>query len=62
MAITRSLAVKLTVWYVNFRRDRRTYCFTTVCYKTRSLLKSLLEVVSKSLILIFLGTQLEEFT
>lgn len=53
---------KLTAWDVNYRGDRRTYCFTTVGYQARGLLESLLEVVSKSLILIFLGTQLEEFT
>lgn len=40
----------------------RTYCFTAVCYKTRSLLKAFLEVVSKSLVFIFFGTQLKKFT
>lgn len=40
----------------------RTYCFTTVCNKTRCLLEGLLEVVFESLVLVLFGTQLHEFT
>lgn len=39
----------------------RTYCFTTVRYKTGSLLEALLEVVLESLALVLLGAQLHEF-
>lgn len=40
----------------------RTYCFTTVCNKTRRLLESFLEVVFEPLVLVLFGTQLHEFT
>lgn len=43
-------------------KTERTYCFTTVCNKTRCLLEGLLEVVFESLVLVLLGTQLHEFT
>ncbi len=40
----------------------RTYCFTTVCNKTRCLLEGFLEVVFESLVLVLFGAQLHEFT
>lgn len=40
----------------------RTYCFTTVCNKTRGLLEGFLEVVFESLVLVLFGAQLHEFT
>lgn len=40
----------------------RTYCFTTICNKTCSLLEGFLEVVFKSLVLVLFGSQLHEFT
>lgn len=43
-------------------KTERTYCFTTVCNKTRCLLEGLLEVVFESLVLVLFGTQLHEFT
>lgn len=43
-------------------QTERTYCFTTVCNKTRRLLESFLEVVFEPLVLVLFGTQLHEFT
>lgn len=40
----------------------RTYCFTTVCNKTRRLLEGLLEVVFEPLVPVLFGAQLHEFT
>lgn len=40
----------------------RTYCFTTVCNKTRCLLEGFLEVMFESFILVLFGAQLHEFT
>ncbi len=40
----------------------RTYCFTTVCNKTRCLFEGFLEVVFESLVLVLFGTQLHELT
>lgn len=40
----------------------RTYCFTTVCNKTRRLLEGFLEVVFEPVVLVLFGTQLHEFT
>lgn len=42
-------------------QTERTYCFTTVCNKTRCLLEGFLEVVLESLVLVLLGAQLHEF-
>lgn len=51
----------LHLWAINVETER-TYCFTTVCNKTRRLLEGFLEVVFKSLVLVLLWTQLHEFT
>lgn len=47
---------------VIYGETERTYCFTTVCNKTRCLLEGFLEVVLESLVLVLFGTQLHELT